>query len=91
MPAIPGAGAWELAVTPGLCGDLQPAPGTKAAGIAMLMSGVVVLGVTDRQRAGQFWSAAPDIRPGTGRPAAGSGCWSRRRGQAGSVLALQTS
>jgi hypothetical protein len=57
----------------------------------MLTSGVVVLGVTDRQRAGQFWSAAPDIRPGTGRPAAGPGCWPRRRGQAGSVLALQTS
>jgi Glyoxalase-like domain len=57
----------------------------------MLTSGVVVLGVTDRQRAGQFWSAAPDIRPGTGRPAAGPGCWPRRRGQAGSVLAPQTS
>jgi hypothetical protein len=39
----------------------------------MLTSGVVVLGVTDRQRAGQFWSAALGYQA-RDRP---SGGWAR--------------
>jgi catechol 2,3-dioxygenase-like lactoylglutathione lyase family enzyme len=57
----------------------------------MLTFGVVVLGVTDRRRAEQFWSAALryQVRDGP------FGGWARSLtpppGQAGPVIALQTS
>lgn len=57
----------------------------------MLTFGVVVLGVTDRQRAEQFWSAALGYQA-RDRPLGG---WARvltpPPGRAGPVLALQTS